>query len=176
MFARLLSSPIEREYFLPETGLNVAGMAYFPLVLIGLVSFLLAGARVRWGRAVLWGGFFVLSLGNARAIPFFSIVAGPIAALNFQEYAARRFGTKPIAIGWLKEWSLAGRGLSVIAVFMLALLAWPGWLFALPWEDRPQAAEERRVALGMASADGPSRRPDLSSWPGNSTNGKATAR
>ncbi len=152
VFARLLSSPIEREYFLPETGLNVAGMAYFPLVLIGLVSFLLAGARVRWGRAVLWGGFFVLSLGNARAISFFAVVAGPIAALNFQEYAARRFGTKPIAIGWLKEWSLAGRGLSVIAVFMLALLAWPGWLFALPWEDRPQAAEERRVALGMARA------------------------
>ncbi len=150
-FARLLSSPLQREYFTPEQGLNIAGMAYFPLVLLGLVSFVLTD-RVR--RAALWGGFLVLSLAHARAIPFFAIVAAPVAALNFQEYAARRFGTAPVAVGWLKEWSLAGRGLSVLAAFGLALLAWPGWLFALPMQDRPQAADERRVGLGAEPPPG----------------------
>ena len=72
----------------------------------------------------------------------------PSPRLNFQEYAARRFGTVPVAVGWLKEWSLLGRGLSVLAVFVLALLAWPGWLFTLPWEGRAPGAEDRRVGLG----------------------------
>ena len=129
-------------------------MAYFPLVLIGLASFVLTTARFRWGRAAPWSGFFILSVAHARAIPFFAVVGGPIAALNFQEYAAHRFGTMPAAIGWLKEWSLLGRGLSVLAAFGLALLAWPGWLFALPWEGRPQAAEARRIGLGAEPPPG----------------------
>jgi hypothetical protein len=144
-FARLLGSPLQGDYFIPEIGLNLAGLAYFPLVLVGLISFVLSGGRVR--RAVLWAGFLVLSLAHARAIPFFAVVAGPVAALNFQEYAARRWGTTPVAEGWLKEWSLLGRGLSVLAAFALALLAWPGWLFTLPWESRAPGAEERRVGL-----------------------------
>jgi tetratricopeptide (TPR) repeat protein len=156
-FARLLGSPLQVEYFRSEIGSSVAGLAYFPLVLIGLASFLLPAGRVRWGRVALWGGFFVLSVAHARAIPFFAVVAGPIAALSFQEFAARRWGTTPVAVGWLKQWSLIGRGLSVLVVFLLALLAWPGWLFALPWEGRSEVAEARRVGLAAFPPAGPVR-------------------
>ena len=112
-FARLLCSPLDfKNYFRPEVGLNIAGIAYFPLIVVGVLSFvMLSSAEWRWGRAVLWTGMLILSLLHLRAIPFFAIVAGPIAALNFQVYAARRFGTTPIAVGWWKEWSLLGRGL-----------------------------------------------------------------
>jgi tetratricopeptide (TPR) repeat protein len=136
-FNRILGSPLQREYFTQTSlGLNIAGMAYFPLILVGLLSFALSGSPFRWGRALLWGGFLGLSLVYARAIPFFAIVAGPVAAVNLQEYAARRFGTAPTVAGWRKEWALLGRGLTVLAVFLLALLAWPGWLFGFPQEAR----------------------------------------
>ncbi|HEX5271726.1 MAG TPA: hypothetical protein VFW33_14610, partial [Gemmataceae bacterium] len=146
-FAGILRSPMQGDYLQPETGLNVAGMAYFPLAVIGLMSSFLPATRFRSGRTFLFWGFFMLSVAHARAIPFFAVVAGPIAALNFQEFAAHHYGTTPVAVGWLKEWSLLGRGLSVLAAFGLALLAWPGWLFALPWEGRADAAEARRVGL-----------------------------
>jgi len=147
-FSRMLTSPLDREYFRIDLGLNLAGLAYFPLVLAGLASFWLSGLSRRWGRALVWFGFLVLSIGHARAIPFFAIVAGPITALNFQEYSAARFGTVPVAVGWWKEWSLLGRGLSVLGVFGLALLAWPGWLFGFPGDARREAfAETRRVGL-----------------------------
>jgi tetratricopeptide (TPR) repeat protein len=136
-FSRILGSPFQREYFTqPALGLNIAGMAYFPLILVGLVSFALSGSPFRWGRALLWGGLLGLSLVYARAIPFFAVVAGPVAAVNLQEYAARRFGTAPVATGWRKEWALLGRALTVLAVFLVALLAWPGWLFGFPQESR----------------------------------------
>jgi tetratricopeptide (TPR) repeat protein len=134
---RVFTSPLQREYFSrADLGLNIAGMAYYPLVALGVISFALNWSRWRWGRFILWAGFLVLSISHARAIPFFAVVAGPVAALNFQEYAARRFGTAPITVGWWKEWSLLGRALSVLAAFALVLLAWPGWLFGFSQEGR----------------------------------------
>jgi len=138
MFATLLCSPLQGEYFQPEMGLNIAGLAYFALVLVAVLSVLCfrSTAEHRWGRALLGVGFLLLSLGQARTIPFFAVVAGPIAALNFQDYAARRFGTALATDGRRKEWALLGRGLSVLGAFTLAALAWPGWLFGFPNEDR----------------------------------------
>jgi hypothetical protein len=148
LFDRMLGSPFQREYMTrPDQGLTIAGIAYFPLVIVGIASFVLNSARWRWSRALVWAGFFVLSLAHARAIPFFAIVGGPLAAVNFQEYAASRFGTTPVTVGWRKEWALLGRGLTVLAIFALALLAWPGWLFGFP-------AESRRVGLVVEPAPG----------------------
>ena len=145
---RLLLSPFQSDYFRPDQGRNIAGLAYFPLVLAGLVSFWLNSSGLRWGRALVWFGFLVLSVGHARAIPFFAVVGAPIAVLNFQEYGARRFGTVPITTGWWKQWSQLGRGLSVIGLFLLALLAWPGWLFGFPQDaTRIAMADARRVGL-----------------------------
>ncbi len=147
LFARLLCSPLQEEYFRTDLGLHIAGMAYFPLLVAGLVSFYLNLTHWRWGRALLWGAFCALSLAHARAIPFFAVVGAPIAALNFQEYAARRFGTLPVTSGWLREWSLAGRALSVLAAFLLVALAWPGWLMGI-------LNDERRVSLEVAPPAG----------------------
>src|SRR5262249_51200656 len=72
LFDRMLGSPLQREYLTrTDVGLTIAGMAYFPLVILGIASFVLNSAHWRWGRALLWAGFFVLSLAYARAIPFF---------------------------------------------------------------------------------------------------------
>jgi hypothetical protein len=142
LFRRMLCSPLQREYFRPGVGLHTAGLAYFPLAALTLASFVLNTGHWRWGRFLLWGGFFALSVWYARAIPFFAVVAAPVAALNFQEYAARRLGTTPIVVGGWRRWSLLGRGLSVLAVLALAVLAWPGWLFGFP-------AESRRVGLSV---------------------------
>jgi tetratricopeptide (TPR) repeat protein len=142
-FARILCSPLQEQYYRTDLGLHIAGMAYFPLVLVGLLSFYLNAGHGRWGRALVWGGFCALSLAHARAIPFFAVVGGPLAALNLQEYGARRFGTVPVAVGWWKEWSLGGRALSVLAAFVLAALAWPGWLVGF-------LHDERRVGLEVA--------------------------
>jgi tetratricopeptide (TPR) repeat protein len=148
VFGRMLYSPMQREYFSrPDLGLNIAGMAYYPLVLIGLISFAVSPSPFRWGRALLWGGFLALSLNSARAIPFFAVVAGPVAALNLQEAVAHRFGTTPVLTGWLRQWSMLGRALSVLAVFALVLLAWPGWLFGF-------RQESRRVGLGAEPPPG----------------------
>jgi tetratricopeptide (TPR) repeat protein len=139
LFAVLLSSPLQGEYFRPEMGLTAAGLAYFVLIVVAAAAAYLntsATGKYHWGRMLLWIGFLVLSLGQARAIPFFAVVAGPIAALNFQEYAVRRLGPAPATTGWLREWLLLGRGLSVLGALALAALAWPGWLFGFPNEDR----------------------------------------
>jgi hypothetical protein len=136
-FNRFLCSPLQREYFSrPDLGLNIAGMAYYPLIVLGLASFAVNSSHWRWGRTLLWAGFLVLSVAYVRAVPFFAIVAGPITAVNFQDYAARRFGTSPVTVGWWKEWSLLGRALSVLAALALVVLAWPGWLFGFPRESR----------------------------------------
>jgi hypothetical protein len=134
-FGRLVQSPFQGDYFRRET-YTVAGLAYFPLVVLGLVSFFLSSSALRWGRALVWLGFLALSAYHARAIPFFAVVAGPIAALNLQEYSARRFGTEPATSGWWKEWSLLGRGASVFLGLVLVFLAWPGWLHGFPNEFR----------------------------------------
>ncbi len=134
-FRGLFLTPFEGLYFYPGTGLNAAGLAYFPLALLGIVSF--ASAQwvgcVRWGRMLLWAAFFALSIWHARAIPFFAVVAGPIASLNFLDFAAKRFSS---AEGQRGSWALGGRILTLLAGLILLGLSWPGWLQAQPWEFR----------------------------------------
>jgi hypothetical protein len=133
-FYGLFLSPFEGSYFYPGTGLSAAGLAYFPLAVLGVVSFAAAQwvGRWRWGRALLWAAFFALSMWHARAIPFFAVVAGPIASLNFLDFAAKRFGLAPRR----GSWALGGRILTLLAGLILVALSWPGWLQAQPWEAR----------------------------------------
>ncbi|HBI41923.1 MAG TPA: hypothetical protein DDY78_03575 [Planctomycetales bacterium] len=133
-FRALFLSPFEGSYFYPFTGLSAAGLAYFPLAVLGVVSFAAAQwvGRWRWGRALLWAAFFALSMWHARAIPFFAVVAGPIASLNFLDFAAKRFGLAPRR----GSWALGGRILTLLAGLILVALSWPGWLQAQPWEMR----------------------------------------
>ncbi len=134
LFHNLFLSPFDmNEYMKPANGYNVAGMAYFVLLVLGVVSFILAGlasldsgkALAGW-RVTLWLFFGALSGWHSRAIPFFAVVMGPIMALNFADYVVRLR-----AMDYSRD-SIAGRWLSVIVGALLVVLAIPGWLQADP--------------------------------------------
>jgi len=128
-FRALSLSPLEKEYYQPYLGLSVAGLAYWPLVLLGLASFvfLFMSGQAPWPRLLVWSGFALLSLYNAQAIPFFAIVAGPITALNWLAFAAQRLGTAPrLTRAWL-NWSLGGRTVTVLLGLVLLIATVAGW-------------------------------------------------
>src|SRR6202011_3662875 len=119
----------------PWLGWNVPGLTYYALIVLGLVSFFLAGAAWSWWRLLVWLLFALLSLTLTRAIPFFAVVGGVIAALNGQDFAVQRFGVRPSLDPRRKNWSLLGRTLTLLAGLVLLVLAWPGWLN--PRYDQP---------------------------------------
>jgi hypothetical protein len=142
-FPGLFQSPFSNDYILPAfRGPNPAGIAYYLLVLLGVASFLLNFRGWRAWRMILWLGFFLPSFFLARTIPFFAVVAGPITALNFQDFAAQRFGAALRLENPWKNWSLAGRFLTLTAGAALVFLAWPGMLSS----DYDDPNQSRHVA------------------------------
>ncbi|HZY83432.1 MAG TPA: hypothetical protein VFE78_01265, partial [Gemmataceae bacterium] len=103
-------------------------LAYFPLLGLGLLSFLVNLPGWRWQRFLPWLALALLSAWQVRTVPFFAVVAGPALAWNVQEYLARR----PRA-GLLVSLS---PGLLVCLGVALLVCAWPGWLQAPPFEPR----------------------------------------
>jgi hypothetical protein len=130
----LFISPFEETYFHSGAGWSIPGLAYLILAALSGLSF--AGSREAWRdwRLPVWLGLFGLSAWSARAVPFFAVAAGPILALNAQDFA-RRF--RP---AWLRrdEFFYARLGRASALVLLLALLvsAWPGWLQGTPYEMR----------------------------------------
>ncbi|MGH7225064.1 MAG: hypothetical protein ACRELF_17725, partial [Gemmataceae bacterium] len=134
-FRALFLSPLRKDYYGPNLGLSVAGLAYWPLLLLGLASFVCVFGRVPWRRLLVWMGFALLSLYNVRAIPFFAIVAGPITAANWLDYAAQRLDPQPrLTTAW-RDWSLGGRALTLLLGLVLLIAAVPGWLQSQPWDN-----------------------------------------
>src|SRR5262249_53544950 len=76
-----VASPVERAYF-AHVGLSAAGLAYFPLLALSLLSFLLDLPGWSWRRFLPWLALVLLSAVQARAVPFFAVVAGPVLAWN----------------------------------------------------------------------------------------------
>ena len=141
LFEALFCSPFESYYFHPQISLTVAGMAFFPLLLLGLISFAAAQwvGRWSWERALVWIAFFALAGWRAGAIPFFAVVAGPIASLNFLDFAATLEGSAPNVAGQTGAWPVGGRILTLLAGVLLLIAALPGWLQAQqppPWQWR----------------------------------------
>lgn len=124
---------------------NVANLAFLPLLLLGVISFLCNLRGWRWWRATVFVPFAVLAALWTRAVPFFAIVAGPIAVLNFQDmaavYAVR--GTVPVGR------ALLGRLATALALVALLALAWPGLLH--PRAD--DARYTRRVAWSVSTSE-----------------------
>src|SRR5262249_26112636 len=71
----------------------------------------------------------------------FAVVAAPITALNFQEFASRRFGLVPRG-DTARQWAIAGRFLTGLACAGLVVAAWPGWLLARPYDSRRWTVEQ----------------------------------
>src|SRR5262249_12059417 len=144
LFQGQFTSPYETLYFTSGIALSAAGLSYFALVVLSLLSFLLNAPGWRWQRALLLAGFFALSALQARANPFFAIVAAPVVAMNLQEFVQRRLarGVQEVATEpeW-EGWMLRGRGLTLLVGLGLLAAAWPGWLLPAPYDARQWGAE-----------------------------------
>lgn len=71
-------------------GKSPAGIAYAVLLLAAIAAFALNFSHVRWPQLLMAVGFALLSLRNARAIPFFAIVAAPLIVQNLHAWFSRR--------------------------------------------------------------------------------------
>jgi hypothetical protein len=106
---------------------NPAGIGYFVLFGISLLSLILNRPSWRDWRLLVWLAFAGLGAWQLRTVPFFAIVAGPIAALNFQELlerlpSARQDPARQDMFGF--QWRLA-----LVVVFLgVGTAAWTGWL------------------------------------------------
>jgi tetratricopeptide (TPR) repeat protein len=129
-----------RDYLEPNVGLSAGGLAYFALVGLGLTSFVLCGRSLLGWRLLIWGAFALLSAWQARAIPFFAVVAGPITALNLQDIVAT-IGTGAVPHPRERLFDRLAGGALVALGLAAAALAWPGWLQAVPHEQHRVAWE-----------------------------------
>ncbi|MBI1917009.1 MAG: hypothetical protein HYS12_20055 [Planctomycetes bacterium] len=120
-----------QEPFLPGR-LSVAGLAYFPLILFGLLSFGLNYNNLRWWRVLLFGFFLLLSAVAGRAVPFFAVIAGLVMALNFHELSERQQAARG---GRERRERAGGRALVGLALLLLLAAGWSGRLHAEPYEQ-----------------------------------------
>ncbi|HZT81070.1 MAG TPA: hypothetical protein VFA26_12640, partial [Gemmataceae bacterium] len=135
-----IASPFQAAYF--ETlGRTPAGLAYFPLLGLGLLSFFLNLPRWHWRWSLPWLGLAVLSAFQARAVPFFAVVAGPVLAWNLQELLSRRVPAEVRQQLTWQQGAVVGRVLAVALGLALLACAWPGWLQAPPFEPRRWAVQ-----------------------------------
>jgi hypothetical protein len=105
----------------PIETINLAEWAYFVLLGLSVISFLMESEHLRGGRVTAWIVFAFLGAWSVRTVPFFAIVAAPITALNLQDWLRRRTSGAP------RRRSLGA--LSVVTVGLaLVLLASLGWL------------------------------------------------
>ncbi len=115
-FAPLFASPWRLAVLGNAGGYSLAAWAYVVLFVLGVVSFALNRAALRGWRSLVWLTFAALGAWQARLVPFFAVVAGPITALNFQAILPRAALIR------------SGRACLAVAAVTLLVLAWPGWL------------------------------------------------
>jgi tetratricopeptide (TPR) repeat protein len=155
LLKHLFLSPLQQDYFQRNLYLSAAGLAWFPLVLLGILSFIAAfptgrqsgsgangqeraggGIGWQWWRVVVWLAFCALSAWNVLTIPFFAVVAAPITALNFLDFARRRLGPEPLLDPGMRRWAISGRSFTILIFILLCAVAVPGWLQAQPYYQR----------------------------------------
>jgi hypothetical protein len=123
-FAPLFRSPWRLAPLGPAGGYNLSAWAYFVLLALGGVSFASnRPARQSW-RLPVWLAFALLGAWQARLVPFFAVVAGPITALNLGEAAPHSVRDGFVGVGVL------------LANVVLLALCWPGWLQGFHSRDR----------------------------------------
>ncbi len=130
---------------------SVGGWVYCLLLAAGAASFVLRGKALHLGRLLVWLALVALSVYQARAVPFFAVAAGPILALNLQEWSRAAVATER-----RRRLAAALRGAG----------RWPGW----PCWSRPGPAGCNPRPTSRAAGRS-SRRKPWSGWPGASTSG-----
>jgi hypothetical protein len=146
-----VTSPFQGAYFARFLWIP-AGVAYFPLLSLSLLSFALNFPRWHWQRFLPWLALALLSAFQVRTIPFFAVVAGPVLAWNLQEFIAFQLNSQQRQQMVLRRSVALARVLAVELILLLPILAWPGWLQAPPYEPRRWAVEPpTSVAKGAAT-------------------------
>src|SRR5262245_14925726 len=120
-------------------GSTPVGLAYFPLLGLGLASFVLNWRCWRWRYMLPWIGLAAISAFQARAIPFFAILGGPVLAWNLHGFLAAK--SERIEGEPASRKHRVGDALIALSAIALLVCAWPGWLQAPPYEPRRWAIE-----------------------------------
>ncbi|MBX9682013.1 MAG: hypothetical protein K2X38_24915 [Gemmataceae bacterium] len=137
-------SPISSDYLSRRLlGLNIAGLAFFPLLLLNLGSFFFSDVRTRGGFARLLISVVMLTFAmlSYRIVPLYACIAGPIILWNAADFARRRTADREPIL----QPSIA----RVLAAFLLLLgiaFAWPGFLHGQIGNYR---LSQRRFDLGI---------------------------
>jgi hypothetical protein len=128
---QLFLGPLDRTYYSsPSFGRNLNGLAYGILLISGGAMLGLGVGPLRLAHVSLWLGLAALSLKSLYAIPFFALVAVPLLAgqLNqlSQRIRLRQWKDKRTRLILLS--SALGRWLTLLALLVAGVCAWPGWL------------------------------------------------
>jgi hypothetical protein len=176
----LFISPFNETYYTVGAAWSVPGVGYLALAGPSGLSFALSPDAWRSWRLPVWLGLFALSAWSVRAVPFFAVAAGPILALNVQDYARR---TRPPGRGttcfcwrgwagrersfccWLCSSRPGPAGCNCLPTRCAAGLSCP----ILPWWRRPNVSINgvRRVCCRPRIAVSTSRRKRPTTSPGS---------
>lgn len=144
-----LSALVPEYWGQTRLGKNLAGLSLYPLVLLGLIGFILAAPRkmskeaptFHMARFLLWLVFGVLALALYRMIPFFVLIAAPITAMTLGEFLVWQQKNAEVP-GEKRDRGLRlARFVTVPFLLLLLYFAWLGWLHGAGEFNSP-----RRVA------------------------------
>jgi len=154
----------------PQRGLNVAGLALYPLLLLGLLAFTLVSLirantlapTLHLSRFLIWLFFGVMGLALYRMIPFFVIVAAPLTAMTLAEFLRWQQVNAAVAVGQRDRGLNLARFVTIPFMLLLIYLAWPGWLHGttefnsarrVAWQIRPDPYQEQAALAIKALKD-----------------------
>jgi hypothetical protein len=149
-FAQLHTSPWHLSlYYSSLAGINLARGSYLVLLAAGALSFMLNVRNFTGWRLLVWSAFAGLSAWLVGTIPFFSVVAAPITALNLQDAFCRSQAERGTEKS--RRWLLGVSNLAlVMSGLVLIVLAWPGWLQGfqdrgrhVDWAVQPDSSLQR---------------------------------
>lgn len=112
----------------PNFAYNLAGLSFYVLVLVNLVSFvccgLVSGTKGVGARGLVCLVLGILAALQIRLVPFYALAAAPISLLNFTDYArwARVRDNLPRSSAQFATW------LTFSTLLLAVFFAWPGWL------------------------------------------------
>jgi hypothetical protein len=116
----------------------LAEAAYFALIGLGLLSFVLNRHHLPGWRLTVWFGFALLGAWRLGLTPFFAVVAAPITALNMQDFLFYLADPTQSRISRrYRDWLLLARFLVLAIGLGLVLLAGAGQLRGIHGERRP---------------------------------------
>ncbi|MBX9579179.1 MAG: hypothetical protein K2X87_02635, partial [Gemmataceae bacterium] len=87
-------SPFDRVYLL-AFGQVPAGLAFYPLLALGVLSFAAVRRGWRWDRFLPWAGLAAAASVQAQVVSLFAVLAGPVLAWNLHDVFARRVARPP---------------------------------------------------------------------------------